>query len=111
LIDNRDVWRKNAEAVLEGCKTYRDGQGSELCQFAVSLLTALSRAQSSQLSQYRDHFAAVQKGPRVRNLDMDLFSHRNTLTELDAGLIFNLRVLVEGEVLSELVPPSEGDSG
>ena len=108
LIDNRDAWRKNAEAMLEGLKTYRDGQGSELCQFAVSMLTALYGAESPQLSQFRDHFAAIQKGPRVRNLDMDLFSHaraviRNTLTELDAGLIFNLRVLVEGEMLSELV--------
>ncbi len=108
MIDNRDAWRKNAEAMLEGLKTYRDGQGSELCQFAVSMLTALYGAESPQLSQFRDHFAAIQKGPRVRNLDMDLFSHaraviRNTLTELDAGLIFNLRVLVEGEMLSELV--------
>jgi hypothetical protein len=108
VIDNSDEWLKRAKEVLV---TSHQGLGTgyQNTQFAASMLTALYGPGSAQVKQFQDSFAAVQKqAQNGGGLDSHLHHLargviRNTIAELEAGLIVNLRATIAGEVLVELI--------
>jgi hypothetical protein len=108
LIDNSDVWLTRAQEVLKK-PAMGIGIGSETAQFAISMLSALYGSESPQMKHFQTHFAAIQKTTgNPGALDTAVGHHaraviRNTILELEAGLIVKLRVAVEGEVLGEMI--------
>lgn len=108
MVDNSDLWLKQAEAMLQKGMT-APGAGSEAVQFATSMLTALYGSESPQLKQFRAGCEAIAKSaPNPTNMGVHLWQHalgviRNTKAELEAGLIIKLRVAVAGEILAELI--------
>ncbi len=90
---------------------------SEAVQFAISMLTALYGPKSTQLKGFMagsEMIAAQADG--AANAAHHLLSHargaiKNAKAELEAGLIVSLRVLVAGEILSELVRFGQGSAG
>lgn len=105
MVDNSDLWLKNAREVVGR----PSGRGSEAVSFATSMLAALYGPASPQLAQFQSGCAAIAKSaPNPTNMSHHLFVHatgtiRNTITELEAGLIVRVRVAVAGEILEELV--------
>lgn len=106
MVDNSDLWLKQAEQMLQ--KGIR-GNSSETVHFATSMLTALYGQESSQLAQFRAGCTAIAKtAANPANMDYHLHLHaigaiRGTKAELEAGLIVSLRVAVAGEILAELI--------
>lgn len=82
---------------------------SEEIQFAISMLTALYGAHSTQLKAFVDGCVAISKNTTgAGNAAHHLHHHaqgaiRNAIAEVAGGLIVNLRAQVAGEILSELV--------
>ena len=73
------------------------------------MLTALYGPESPQLKQFHIGFEAIQESAgNGRQLDFLIYSHargviKNTVAELQAGLVVRLRVAVAGEILNELI--------
>jgi hypothetical protein len=111
MIDNSANWIKRAKEMLDkqGAAAHHDA-GTEYSQFASSMVASLYGKGSAQMKQFDMGFAAAQGNAtkQGRSLDLDLHHYargviKNVLAELEAGLIVNLRVAVEGEVLGEMV--------
>ena len=105
MVDNSDLWLKQAKERLDN----PGWSGSEVASFATSMLTALYGPESPQLKQFQSGCAAIAKSARnPAFMDRYLLGHatgtvRNTIAELEAGLIIKLRVAVAGEILMELI--------
>jgi hypothetical protein len=109
MTDNSAAWKARAKEILEANTPGGHGAGSEAAQFAASMLAALCGPASPQMKQFRSGCDSVEKKAiAAQDLDFRLKNHafaviRNTIAELDAGLIVNLRAAVAGEVLVEMV--------
>jgi hypothetical protein len=109
VVDNSDLWLKQAEAMLQKKGGGVPGAGSEAVQFTISMMTALYGPESPQLKQFRAGCEGIAKaGHHPTSTDRFYWQHaigaiRNTMTELEAGLIVRVRVAVAGEILEELV--------
>lgn len=104
-----EAWAKRADEILAG-GTGGGGpqEASEAYHFATSMLTALYGAGSPQVQALRANAEASMNrkdGPPRYTLmyQFALGVIENTKREVDAGLIMNLRVLVAGELLAELL--------
>jgi hypothetical protein len=107
LSDNSDAWLKRAKQKLLAPSEVQGG-GLQTVQFATSMLTALYGPVSPQLRQF-EHTVSVVEANIVGlfNIDRELDGAaraiiRNTVEEIEAGLILKVRVAVAGEVLSEM---------
>jgi|SRR5579863_3124072 len=109
MIDNSDAWLKRAAEMLEKSGIGGYGLGSESAQFATSMLTAFYGAESPQLKAFQAVFEGIKKTATApANLDHNLHLHargviRNTVAEINAGLIVRLRTIIAGEMLGELI--------
>jgi hypothetical protein len=109
MADNSAAWKARATEILDRNTTGGHGAGSEAVQFAASMLAALCGPESPQMKQLQSGCDSVEKKAiAAQDLDFRLKNHafaviRNTLAELDAGLIVNLRVAIAGEVLVEMI--------
>jgi len=98
-----EAWVKRAKEVLT------NPRGSEAVQFTISFLNAIYGPRSAQLTAYNATLAQVAKSAENpsnaahHQLVTALGVIRNTVGEIEAGLIVSLRAQVAGEVLSELV--------
>src|ERR1017187_8450712 len=104
-----EAWAKRADEILAG-GTGGGGpqEASEAYHFATSMLTALYGAGSPQVQALRANAEASMNrkdGPPRYTLmyQFALGVIENTKREVDAGLIMNLRVLVAGELLADLL--------
>lgn len=106
MTDITESWLKRARAVLAQPAGH---SSSEPVQFATSMLTAIYGPQSTQLKVFLDGCGAISKGSSgAGNAAHHLYHHahgaiRNAIAEVEGGLVTSLRVLVAGEILSELV--------
>jgi hypothetical protein len=103
-----EAWAKRAEEILAGGTGGTAREASEAYQFATSMLTTLYGAESPQVQALRANAEALisRKEGSPRYMLMYQFALgviENTKREADAGLIVNLRVLVAGELLAELL--------
>jgi hypothetical protein len=102
---NAEPWIKRASEILG------DGQKSHLesVPFAVSLLSSVYGPQSAQLVTFTDQLKGIEKGAanpgnaRHHKEGIAVGAIRNTVAELQGGLIVGLRTLVAGEIFGELV--------
>jgi hypothetical protein len=107
MAKNTDAWLERARFLSKSAE--KDVRGSEMVQFATSLLTALHGPKSTQVTAFLDGCAAISE--RSSSADAAayyLFGHaqgaiRNAIAEIESGLVDGLRVLVTGEILSELL--------
>src|SRR5690348_9869236 len=82
---------------------------SEAVLFTTSMMTAFYGQASPQVKQFQDGCAAISKAaPNAEAMNLPLRQNalgaiRNTMAELNAGLIVPLRVAVAGEILAELM--------
>jgi hypothetical protein len=100
------AWIKRANEVV-GKGGSDHASASEAVQFATSMLTALYGTHSSQLGAFSVGCEAIAK-QKVGIFPVELRRHaygaiNNAKAELEAGLVGNLRILVTGEVLADLV--------
>lgn len=109
MAANAEGWIKRASAVLAR-PNWNDYIGvSEAIQFATSMLAALYGPQSPQLRAFLDGQGSISKmKPGTGNIELAQMTHahgaiKNAKEELEAGLIGNMRVLIAGEILGELV--------
>lgn len=106
MIDNKDMWLNSARGVL--ARTI-SGHSSEAVQFATSMLTAFHGPRSTQLKAFTEGLEMDSR--RAANATDADWHHlarargaiTNAVAEVEGGLITSLRVLVAGEMLSELV--------
>jgi hypothetical protein len=104
MINNAGPWLTRAKSMLE-----ERHLPSEDIQFAVSLLAAIYGAQSPQSNAFNTGLAQIAKS--AENVTDAVFhqqSHahgtiRNTVAEIEGGLITSLRTQVAGEIFAELV--------
>ena len=107
MIDNSNLWLKQAEEMLQ--KGSGPAAGAEAVHFATSMLTALYGPESPQLTQFLAGCAAIAKSAHTpEGMNFPLLMHargaiKGTKAELEAGLIVRLRVAVAGEILAELI--------
>lgn len=108
MVDTSDLWLRQAEEMLQKGRV-GPGEGSSAAQFATSMLTALYGPESPQLTQFRAGCEEIAKSaPNPTNMQHHIWQHaigaiRNAKAELEAGLIFNLRACIAGEILAELI--------
>lgn len=104
---NAEAWLKRAKQLLVQPKSRDDA--TEMVQFATSMLSALHGPESIQVKAFLDGCAAISKNSTgASNAAFHLFGHahgaiNNAVAEVEGGLVTSLRVLVAGEILSELV--------
>jgi hypothetical protein len=110
VIDNSAGWLTRAKEILAQSGSGGYGRGAEVAQFAASMLATLYGPESPQLKQFQSGFAATEKNAvsKGHNFDLELYAYargviRNTVAELEAGLIVKLRIAVAGEILTELI--------
>ncbi len=109
MIDNSGKWVARAEELLRPTNPYDAQSVAEAAQFATSMLTAFYGPGSPQLLAFRSNCDAISKskeGVSTKNYELSslaLGAIANAKKELGAGLIVNLRVLVTGEILAELI--------
>lgn len=104
-MPNADSWIKRATEILN------DGQKAHLesIPFAVSLLTSVYGPQSMQMKTFTKQLesmaASAQNLGNARHHQVGVAQGtiRNTVAELQAGLISSVRALVAGEIFGELV--------
>lgn len=110
MIDNSQVWSKEAEQVLKRTGEAKmddiSSSASEAVHFATSMLSALYGVESPQMKRFRDGCINAEKVEGY--VQAQLFDHaRGVITaanaELKAGLIVRLRIAVAGEILTELI--------
>ncbi|MCU1240975.1 MAG: hypothetical protein JWO71_1701 [Candidatus Acidoferrum typicum] len=100
---NADAWLARAKAVLSGHAP------SEVVQSAISLLTAVYGPQSAQMNAFTTGLAQIAKlAPNPINSShhqeqLAQGAIRNTIAEIEGGLIVSLRAQVAGEIFGELV--------
>jgi hypothetical protein len=104
---NAEGWLKRANDLL--AQPMGNVSGTEMVQFATSMLTTLHGGESIQVKAFLDRCAAISKNSSSQsNAAFYLLGHaqgavKNAVAEVEGGLITSLRVLVAGEILSELV--------
>src|SRR5271156_2104598 len=98
-------WVDRANTVLRG-----GGSGAgETISFALSFVTAVYGPKSEQLIGFKDAMAQISKGSKNGwgyIHDQEGYAGgviRNTVAEIESGLIANLREQIAGEVFGELV--------
>lgn len=105
-MDKSELWPKRAKELLAQPIS---GAASEKVQFATSMLTAFYGPQSVQLRSFLDSCTAISKGSSgAGNAEYHLHLHaqgaiKNAVAEIEQGLVTSMRVLVAGEILSELI--------
>src|SRR5260370_22788554 len=104
MTHQSDAWIKRGKEILS-----QQQSGSEAVQSATSMLTALYGSQSTQLKGFNMGLDRIAKtAANAANADHHNLLHgrgaiQNAIAELEAGLVVNLRALITGEILSELV--------
>ena len=104
MLANADAWVARAKAVLSGQHV-----ASEVIQSAISLLTTVYGPQSAQLNAFTTGLAQIAKlAPNPINSShhqeqLVKGAIRNTIAEIEGGLIVSLRAQVAGEIFAELV--------
>jgi hypothetical protein len=101
----------NADAWIVRAKTLLGGQHapSEVVQFAISLLAAIYGTQSAQSEALTTALAQIAKlaaNPINSAHHQEVYALgaiRNTVAEIEGGLIVSLRAQVAGEIFAELV--------
>ena len=104
MVNNAEGWVTRAQALLA-----RPHEHSESVQFGISFLAAIYGPQSPHLDAYKQALAAISKlAPNPTNASFHQQQHargaiRNTIAEIESGLISSLRAQVAGEIFSQLV--------
>jgi hypothetical protein len=91
-----DAWVKRAEAVEGSCTEWNY---PEAIQFATSMIAAFYGADSPQMKTFREH----PKGTALTMVRHVRGTIRNVVAEIKAGLIQNVRALLTGEIVAELL--------
>lgn len=104
MHDDAQEWIDAAGVVLGGPQTMLNN-AMRAVQFATSMLTHFYGSEAPQTRMFR---SAVEPQLKRDGTDYVLFliaegAIRNTINELQSGLVANLRAAVAGEVLGELV--------
>jgi len=103
MASNTDTWLKQAKEVIA------ERNQERAISFAVSMLTAVYGAKSSQATALREGMqqiaasATSSLGAHSTQQDMAVNAIKNTIKEIESGLIVDLRAQVAGEVMSELI--------
>jgi len=104
MTTNADAWLVRSKALIAG-----DRESSEVVQFAISLLAAIYGPQSAQSEVLTTALAQIAKsaGNPINSAHHQqvyaLGAIRNTVAEIEGGLIVRLRALIAGEIFAELV--------
>jgi hypothetical protein len=104
MSDAAEKWLAKAQEILA-----LPHSGSLDVNFAISILAAIYGPQSPQLVSFKDRLAQIAKigqNPSFLAHSQGLEARaaiRNTVAEIEAGLISNLRAQVTGEVLADLI--------
>jgi hypothetical protein len=103
-VFDKDAWISRADAVLT--KSDFAGNASELMQFATSFVAALYGPESPQMRTLRDGADGIYRAGS--GMEHRLTQHAsatiiNAKAELEAGLTGNVRALICGENLAELI--------
>jgi hypothetical protein len=99
-----DTWIKRADDVLAKASSVHNA--SEQMQFATSILATFYGPESPQMKTFRDTADGILKSkPAIEHhLQMHACATiRNVQAELKAGLIQNIRALIAGENIAELL--------
>ena len=103
--NNAQLWVERANTILTG----GGSSSGEVISFAVSLFTATYGPKSQQLNGFKEALAQIAKasknvyGPERDQEFYAIGAIRNTVAEIQGGLIANLRGQIAGEVFGELV--------
>lgn len=100
-----DIWIKRADEVLAGAHSTQNA--SEQLQFATSMIAAFYGPESPQMKTFRDTADGIHRA-RPGGIDHRLQLHacatiKNVKAELQAGLAKNIRALIAGESIAELL--------
>ncbi len=102
MLDKGEAWLTRAKTMLA-----KGQPGAEEIQFATSLLVAIYGPQSAQLNAYSTALTQIAKSsPLGLVYQQGLYAYgviRNTVAEIEHGLITSLRAQIAGEILAELV--------
>jgi hypothetical protein len=102
---NAEGWIKRATEIVANLP-YSEG---ESVPFAASLLTGVYGPQSAQLKTFNDQLQGISKNAanpansQHHQMLVAVGAIKNTVAELQGGLIASLRSLVAGEIFAELV--------
>lgn len=105
VMQNAENWIKRANQILSDQRAIH----MESVPFAVSFLTSVYGPQSTQLKTFADQLEGIAKGASgpanslVHQTNVAVGAIRNTMAEIQGGLITALRALVAGEIFGELV--------
>jgi hypothetical protein len=104
MVDSTAGWVTHAQEVLS-----QSLRSHEIVPFAISFLTAIYGPKSPQLKAYNDTLAQIAKSADgVTSVTFFQKQHaygvvKNTVAEIQSGLITSVRAEVAGEVFGELV--------
>lgn len=102
MAPNVENWLKRAREI---CNGWRGGDSSSAAlMFAISITTAFYGPSSSQLEMIKARVAAIEGN----QAEWDIFqlscgAIKNTVAEINAGLITSIRLSITGEVLADLI--------
>jgi len=98
-----DSWKKRADEVLQ---KHGITDVSEQMQFATSMIATFYGPESPQMKTFRDTAEGIHKGKEAIQHHLQLHARatiKNILAELQAGLVKNVRAIIAGEVIAELL--------
>jgi hypothetical protein len=99
-----ESWIKRANEVLNGGHSLHNV--SEEMQFATSMIAAFYGPESPQMKTFRDTADGIHKGKEAVQHNLQMHARatiRNVKAELQAGLVKNVRALIAGENIAELL--------
>src|SRR2546423_915962 len=99
--EKEQAWIEQAKALMN----HKSPQWDELPPFAISMLTYFYGPTSVQVKTYTEGVNHIsKKDGRRNNLYLQaLGAVSNTILELEHGLVGNLRVSIQGELLGDLL--------
>lgn len=102
MANNADIWLKQAKELL------LDASSHQIVPFAVSMLAAVYGPQSAQLSALNRRIDQCAKSEGFLNAEslrgeQAYNAIQSAVTEIENGLVVNLRTHVAGEVLADLI--------
>lgn len=103
MIDT-DAWIKRADEAL--ASSHHASNASELMQSATSLISVCYGPDSPQMKTFRETAAGILKGKEGGQHELSSHARatiRNVKSELQAGLVKNVRALVVGENIAEFL--------
>jgi hypothetical protein len=109
MVDNSEKWIARAEELLKSDNRRDHQEVAAAAQFATSMLTAFYGSESPQLHAFRSGCDAISKskdGITSKSYELEALAFgtiANAKAELERGLIVNLRIVVTGEILADLV--------